>query len=144
MERPNAWKDYTAEQLDELHYLCEGYKAYISDNKTERECCAAAVSLAEEAGYVDLAAKIAAGEALKPGEIVVSRRTTPRPRVRSSSSLIMAAASLCPRSCSSTATCQRKSVSGDWGRTKAVAKPPTRPSTSVTIEVPAKSRHHIT
>ena len=68
MERPNAWKDYTAEQLDELHYLCEGYKAYISDNKTERECCAAAVSLAKEAGYVDLAAKIAAGEALKPGD----------------------------------------------------------------------------
>ena len=70
MERPNAWKDYTAEQLDELHYLCEGYKAYISDNKTERECCAAAVSLVEEAGYVDLAAKIAAGEALKPGDKV--------------------------------------------------------------------------
>ena len=70
MERPNAWKDYTAVQLDELHYLCEGYKAYISDNKTERECCAAAVSLAEEAGYVDLAAKIAAGEALKPGDKV--------------------------------------------------------------------------
>ena len=70
MERPNAWKDYTAEQLDELHHLCEGYKAYISDNKTERECCAAAVSLAEEAGYVDLAAKIAAGEALKPGDKV--------------------------------------------------------------------------
>lgn len=70
MERPNAWKDYTAEQLDELHDLCEGYKAYISDNKTERECCAAAVSLAEEAGYVDLAAKIAAGEALKPGDKV--------------------------------------------------------------------------
>lgn len=70
MERPNAWKDYTAEQLDELHYLCEGYKAYISDNKTERECCAAAVSLAEEAGYVDLAAKIAAGEALEPGDKV--------------------------------------------------------------------------
>ena len=70
MERPNAWKDYTAEQLDELHYLCEGYKAYISDNKTERECCAAAVSLAEEAGYVDLAAKIAAGEALKSGDKV--------------------------------------------------------------------------
>lgn len=70
MERPNAWKDYTAEQLDELHYLCEGYKAYISDNKTERECCAAAVSLAEEAGYADLAAKIATGEALKPGDKV--------------------------------------------------------------------------
>ena len=40
MERPNAWKDYTPEQLDELHYLCEGYKAFISDNKTERESAA--------------------------------------------------------------------------------------------------------
>ena len=54
MERPNAWKDYTPEQLDELHYLCEGYKAFISDNKTERECCAASVAMAEEAGYVSL------------------------------------------------------------------------------------------
>ena len=40
MERPNAWKEYGAEQLDALHYLCEGYKSFISDNKTERECCA--------------------------------------------------------------------------------------------------------
>ena len=54
MERPNAWKDYTAEQLDELHYLCEGYKAFISDNKTERECAASAVALAEEHGYLPL------------------------------------------------------------------------------------------
>lgn len=70
MERPNAWKDYSPEQLDELHHLCEGYKAFISDNKTERECCAASVSLAEEAGYVNLADKISAGEALKPGDKV--------------------------------------------------------------------------
>ncbi len=70
MERPNAWKDYTAEQLDELHYLCEGYKAFISDNKTERECCAASVALAEENGYVSLESKLAAGEALKPGDKV--------------------------------------------------------------------------
>ena len=70
MERPNAWKDYTPEQLDELHYLCEGYKAFISDNKTERECCAAAVSMAEEAGYVSLASRIEAGEQLKPGDKV--------------------------------------------------------------------------
>ena len=70
MERPNAWKDYNAEQLDELHYLCEGYKAFISDNKTERECCAASVALAEENGYVSLESKLAAGEALKPGDKV--------------------------------------------------------------------------
>ena len=70
MERPNAWKDYTSEQLDELHYLCEGYKAFISDNKTERECCAASVAMAEEAGYVSLASRIEAGEPLKPGDKV--------------------------------------------------------------------------
>ena len=70
MERPNAWKDYAPEQLDELHYLCEGYKAFISDNKTERECCAAAVSMAEEAGYANLADRIASGEPLRPGDKV--------------------------------------------------------------------------
>ena len=70
MERPNAWKDYTSEQLDELHYLCEGYKAFISDNKTERECCAASVAMAEEAGYVSLTSRVEAGEPLKPGDKV--------------------------------------------------------------------------
>ncbi|MDO4428262.1 MAG: aminopeptidase [Atopobiaceae bacterium] len=70
MERPNAWKDYTPEQLDELHYLCEGYKAFISDNKTERECCATSVAMAEEAGYVSLASRVEAGEPLKPGDKV--------------------------------------------------------------------------
>ena len=70
MERPNAWKGYTPEQLDELHYLCEGYKAFISDNKTERECCAASVAMAEEAGYVSLASRVEAGEPLKPGDKV--------------------------------------------------------------------------
>ena len=70
MERPNAWKSYTAEQLDELHYLCEGYKAFISDNKTERECCASAIDMAQEAGYVNLDDVLAEGRALKAGDKV--------------------------------------------------------------------------
>ena len=70
MERKNAWKSYTAEQLDELHHLCEGYKAYISDNKTERECCDSAVEMAREAGYVELGEAIAAGKELKAGDKV--------------------------------------------------------------------------
>ena len=70
MERPNAWKSYTAEQLDELHYLCEGYKAFISDNKTERECCATAIDMAREAGYVDLDDVVAEGRGLKAGDKV--------------------------------------------------------------------------
>ena len=70
MERPNAWKEYGAEQLDALHYLCEGYKSFISDNKTERECCAASIQMAEEAGYANLAERIASGEPLKAGDKV--------------------------------------------------------------------------
>ena len=70
MERPNAWKRYSAEQLDALHYLCEGYKSFISDNKTERECVAASVRMAEEAGYVNLTERVASGEPLKPGDKV--------------------------------------------------------------------------
>lgn len=70
MDRPNAWKEYTEEQLDQLHYLCEGYKAFISENKTERECCAAAVTMAEEAGYVSLQSRIEAGKRLVPGDKV--------------------------------------------------------------------------
>ena len=70
MERKNAWKGYDAEQLKQLDHICEGYKAFISQNKTERECCAAAVRMAREAGYVELSQKVAAGEALKPGDKV--------------------------------------------------------------------------
>lgn len=70
MERPSAWKSYSPEQLDELHYFSEGYKAFISDNKTERECAAAAIRLAEEAGYIRLSDAIAADQKLKPGDKV--------------------------------------------------------------------------
>ena len=70
MERPNAWKGYTEEQLAELDSLCARYTDFISDNKTERECCAAAVELAEQAGYVPLDDCIAQGRQLKAGDKV--------------------------------------------------------------------------
>ena len=54
MERPNAWKSYDEAQLAQLDGLCEGYKRFISQNKTERECVASAVALAEAAGYRSL------------------------------------------------------------------------------------------
>lgn len=68
MERPNAWLDYTDTQLDDLARICDGYKGFISANKTEREFCAAAVAQAREAGYRDLAELVAQGTALKPGD----------------------------------------------------------------------------
>lgn len=70
MERPSAWKSYSPEQLEELHYFNEGYKAFISDNKTERECSVTAIRLAKEAGYIRLSDAIAAGQKLKAGDKV--------------------------------------------------------------------------
>ena len=70
MERPNAWLDYTQEQLADLDRVCEGYKRFISDNKTEREVCAASIERARAAGYRDLKELVAQGVALKAGDKV--------------------------------------------------------------------------
>ena len=70
MERPNAWKGYTAEQSAELDAFCADYAAFLSDNKTERECCDAALALAKEAGYVSLDDCVRENRALKPGDRV--------------------------------------------------------------------------
>ena len=70
MERPSAWKKYSPEQLTELEQLAGDYRTFISENKTERLCCAAGVKLAREAGYVALEDAIAAGTPLKAGDKV--------------------------------------------------------------------------
>ena len=70
MERPNAWNKYTPEELNELDELCEGYKAFISENKTERLCARRGIEMAREAGYVDLEEAIAEGRELKAGDKV--------------------------------------------------------------------------
>ena len=78
MKRPNAWNDYTPEQLAELEALTSDYKAFISANKTERECCATGVKLAQEAGYANLTDCVREGRALKAGDKVyaVNRNKT--------------------------------------------------------------------
>lgn len=68
METPNAWKKYSQQELDELQVFNEGYRLFISDNKTERECAASAIKLAEEAGYIKLSDAVSTGKMLKPGD----------------------------------------------------------------------------
>lgn len=70
MESNNLWKSYSEEQLAELQNLNEGYKKYLDNGKTERECIREAVKMAKEAGYKDLNDVIAGGEALKAGDKV--------------------------------------------------------------------------
>lgn len=70
MERPNAWKSYDAASLAELEKLCGDYRAFISENKTERECVRASVALAEAAGYMNLDEAVASGRKLATGDKV--------------------------------------------------------------------------
>lgn len=67
MERETAWKKYDKAALAELETLAADYIDFISDNKTERECAAAAIAAAEDAGYDSLADCIAAGTPVGPG-----------------------------------------------------------------------------
>ena len=50
----NAWLKYTEEQKKEAFTVSEGYKKFISDCKTERECVDEVVRQAQAAGYNDL------------------------------------------------------------------------------------------
>ena len=68
MERPNAWKSYDQDELEKLEQICADYRAFIGENKTERECAQATVKLAEDAGYVNLETVVAEGRKLSAGD----------------------------------------------------------------------------
>ena len=70
MERDVAWKKYGEQDLGELEELAANYRDFISENKTERECAATAVRLAEEQGYRPLEEAVREGRALKAGDKV--------------------------------------------------------------------------
>ena len=61
MENKTAWEKYKAKDLKELERVNEGYKKFLDDGKTERECVKQTIAMAKAAGYVEL------DEALKKG-----------------------------------------------------------------------------
>ena len=70
MEHDAAWKKYDEADLEALEQLASEYIDFISDNKTERECAAAAIALAEERGYRPLDEAVREGRALRAGDKV--------------------------------------------------------------------------
>lgn len=73
MERKNSWLKYDEKQVDDIFTFIEGYKAFISDCKTERECVTEVIRQAEERGYQDLNKLIKAGTPLKAGDKVYAQ-----------------------------------------------------------------------
>ncbi len=70
MEHETAWKKYDEADLEALEQLAAEYIEFISDNKTERECAATAIALAEERGYRSLDEAVREGRALRAGDKV--------------------------------------------------------------------------
>ncbi|HAI92348.1 MAG TPA: aminopeptidase [Butyrivibrio sp.] len=70
MERENAWKSCNKQTVKEIFGFCEGYKKFISECKTERECTRRSIQMAEEHGYRNLKEIIADKETIKSGDKV--------------------------------------------------------------------------
>ena len=68
MEKINAWTKYSPEQTEELEVLCAEYRDFLSRGKTERECAALTVEMAEACGYRNLSELIENGETVKAGD----------------------------------------------------------------------------
>jgi len=70
MEHVSAWKKYSAKELKAVYDYAEGYRVFLSENKTERECCEYFRKEAEKNNYVNLETLIDSGKKLKAGDKV--------------------------------------------------------------------------
>ena len=71
MERKNAWEKYREDaDKKKVFDFAEGYRQFISNNQTERECTTFFVERLDAAGYVNLDDVIANNKSLKAGDKV--------------------------------------------------------------------------
>lgn len=70
MKRINAWTNCDSVKLNKVMEFCEGYRQFLSDCKTERECITKSIEIAKEYGYVNLEDIIKEGRSLKAGDKV--------------------------------------------------------------------------
>lgn len=70
MGKTTAWEACSEDKLEKVNSLCEEYKEFISECKTERECVKRAVEIARAFGYEDIEKVIEAQKTLHPGDKV--------------------------------------------------------------------------
>lgn len=66
----NIWEKYTDAARQPVEEFCSDYKAFLSANKTERECAHFAIRAAEANGYRNLSSLMERGESLRAGDKV--------------------------------------------------------------------------
>ena len=72
MERKNVWKKYDKKTLKKVDTFAKGYKEFLDNGKTERECIDQIVNRIEKEGYVELEGLIKNNATLKAGDKVYS------------------------------------------------------------------------
>ena len=68
--RENAWNKYSEEDLKELEKLCDDYRNFLDNGKTERECVNITIDMAKKAGYVNIEDIIKSGKKVVAGDKV--------------------------------------------------------------------------
>lgn len=68
--KENAWIKYDDNKKKEIFNFTNGYRKFISENKTERECVSASVALAKAQGYKDINEYIKSNTKLHAGDKV--------------------------------------------------------------------------
>ncbi len=72
MERQNAWKTYDEKVLKEVDELSIGYRDFLNNGKTERECVKQIIKAAREKGYVNLSELLNDERGIKKGDKIYS------------------------------------------------------------------------
>lgn len=68
MKKDNLWLGYTKEDRKRVEEVCDRYKKCLDGGKTERECVALVVEMAEEKGYKALGSVLKKGAPVKAGD----------------------------------------------------------------------------
>lgn len=70
MDKANLWQLYEEREIQELEEVNRIYRECLDEGKTERECVAKTIRMAEAAGYRDMKKMASQGEGLNPGDKV--------------------------------------------------------------------------
>ena len=70
MEKKNTWETYDEATLAKVDAFSDGYRKFLDEGKTERECIDTIVNTIEDAGYISLEQAIKDGKKLVEGDKV--------------------------------------------------------------------------
>ncbi len=72
MEKKNTWETYDEATLAKVDSFIDGYRRFLDNGKTERECIDEIVNTIEDAGYISMEQAIKNGKKLSEGDKVYS------------------------------------------------------------------------